>query len=82
MQEGVVIRGLWYLQVEVIIYVKLCDADTDSYKYEPMATLLAWCETIKKDKHYKHCHYQWKHFPLFLISVDGMLGREYLVVLS
>ena len=48
------IRGLWDLQVEAIIYVKLGDADSDSYKYEPMATLMSRWETIKKDKHGKH----------------------------
>ena len=35
------IRGLWDIQVESIIDVKLGDADADSYKYEPMAALLA-----------------------------------------
>ena len=34
-------RGLWYLQVNAIIDVKLGDADADTYKYEPMAVLLA-----------------------------------------
>ena len=47
-----------------------------------MAALLAWWETIKKDKHGKHCHDQRKHFSPFVFSVDGMLGREALVVLS
>ena len=36
------IRGLWDLQADAIIDIKLGDADTDSYKYEPMAALLAW----------------------------------------
>ena len=41
------IRGLWNSQVESIIDLKLRDADADSCKYEPMAALLAWWETIK-----------------------------------
>ena len=76
------IRGLWDRQAEAIIDVKLGDADADSYKYEPTAALLAWWETIKKDKHGKHCHDQRKHFSPFVLSVDGMLGREALVVLA
>ena len=64
-----------------IIDVKLGDADTDSYKYEPMAALLARWETIKKDKNGKHCHDQRKNFSPFVLSVDGMLGREALGVL-
>ena len=37
----VMIQGLWDCQVEAIIDVKLSGADADSYKYEPMAALLA-----------------------------------------
>ena len=36
------IQGLWYIQVEAIIDVKLGDDDVDSYKYKPMSALLAW----------------------------------------
>ena len=50
------VQGLWDRQIEAIIDVKIGDADADSYKYEPMASLLARWETIKKDKHSKHCH--------------------------
>ena len=35
------VQGLWDLQVDDIIDVKLGDANTDSYKYEPMEALLA-----------------------------------------
>ena len=73
--------GLWDCQVDTIIDVKLGDADADSYKYELMAALLAWWETIKKDKESKHCHYQQTHFSRFFLSVERMLGREALAVL-
>ena len=36
----VMVQGLWYRQVYAIVDVKLGDADTDSYKYEPMEALL------------------------------------------
>ena len=54
------IRGLWDWQAESIIEVKIGNADADSYKYDPMEMLLAWWETIKKDKHGKHCNNKWK----------------------
>ena len=41
-------QGLWDRQAETIIGIKLGNSDADSYKYKPMATLLAWRETIKK----------------------------------
>ena len=76
------VQCLWYCKVNAIIDVKLGGADADSYKYEPMTTLLARWETINKDNNGKHFHDQRKHFSLFVISVDGILGREVLVVLS
>ena len=75
------IQGLWDLQADSIIDVKLGNADADSYKYEPILVLLAWWETINKYKHGEHCYDQWKHFSIFFLSVNSMLGREALVVL-
>ena len=54
----------------------------DIYKYEPMPLLLDRWETIKKDKRNKPCHDQRKYFQPFILSVDVILGREALVVLS
>ena len=48
------IQCLWDQQADAIIDVKLENYDTDSYKYEPMAALLAWWEIINNDKHGKH----------------------------
>ena len=76
------IQGLWDRQVKTIIYVKIVNTDADSYKYEPMASLLVKWETIKKNKHDNHCNEQWNHFFPFVLSVDGMLGRKALVVLA
>ena len=41
-QGGMMVWGLCDRQVYAIIYVKLDYADSDSYKYERMAALLAW----------------------------------------
>ena len=46
-----------------------------------MADILALWETIKKDNHGKHYYDQRKHFSPFVLSVDGIIGREALVVL-
>ena len=76
------IQGLWDRKVEAIIDVKFGDADADSCKYEPMATLLARWVTINKNKHSKNYNDQRKKFSPFVLSVDGILGRESLVVLA
>ena len=46
-----------------------------------MAVILDWWETIKKYKQSKHCHNK-QNFFLFFVYVDGMLGREDLVVIT
>ena len=58
MWGDVTIQGLWDQKANAIIDIKLGNADTDSYKHEPMAVLLDWWETIKKYNHSKHCHGQ------------------------
>ena len=67
---------LWDSQVDDIIDVKLVDADANKYKYKPMKSLLARWENIKKYKHGKHYHERRKCFSPFVLSVDGILGRE------
>ena len=47
-----------------------------------MDKLLARWENHKKYKHGKQLHEQQKHFFLFVISVDGMLEKEYLFILT
>ena len=47
------IQGLWDRQVDVIIDVKTGDADADTYKYEPMTSLLSRWENINKDEYGK-----------------------------
>ena len=77
----VVVQGLWDLQIDAIIVAKFWNADADTYKYGPMTALLARWEMINKDKHGNYCHCQRKHLSKFVISVEGMLGRESIVVL-
>ena len=47
------IQGLWDQQAYTIIDAKLGEADSDSYKYEPMVVLLTRWETTNKDKNGK-----------------------------
>ena len=63
------IQNLWDQQVKTIISIKIGDADTDSYKHEPMSALLHWRESIKKTNHGKYCNNQLKYFSLFVISI-------------
>ena len=76
------VRGLWDFQVDAIIDIKIGDNDADSYTYEPMVALLARWETIKNDKRGKQYHNKQKHFSPFVLPVNGILGREDVLVLS
>ena len=66
------IRGLWDRQADSIIDVKLGDADVDSYEYEPMAALLPWWETFKKDKQGKDFHDERKRFSPFFVLLTTL----------
>ena len=46
-----------------------------------MKLLLAWWEKENKDNNVKHCHDQHKIY-LFVLSVDGILGMEAIVLLA
>ena len=78
----VLIRGLWESQADAIIDVRFGDSDADTYRKEPMDKLPDRWEKEKKDKNGKHCHEQHKRFYPFVLLVDGMLGKEALVVLT
>ena len=47
-----------------------------------MVILLDLWGKLNKDKHGNHFHKQWKQFSPFVISVDGMIGKESIVVLA
>ena len=36
----------------------------------------------RQNNHGKHCHNQQKHFSPFVIYVDGIIGKDALVVLA
>ena len=66
---------------DAIIDIKLGNVDADYYRFEPMAALLACWEKIKKDKQIKYFLNKRGGHP-FVLSVNGILGMEALVVLA
>ena len=76
----VLIRGLWEIHTDAIIDVRFGDSDAETYRKETMDKLLDHWEKEKKDNYGKHCHKQWKNSP-FVLSVDGMIRKEALVLL-
>ena len=76
------IWGLWEIQIEAINYVRFVDADAETYKTEGMYPLFHRWEIMKKDKHGQNCHDQMKHSSPFVLSGDGIMGKEAQVVLA
>ena len=69
---GVLIRVQWEIQMDAIIDFRFRYSDAENNVKEEIDTLFPRGEHMKKDKHIWHCHDQWKHFSLFVLSVmDG-----------
>ena len=47
-----------------------------------MEILLDWWGKQKNDKYSNNLHRQWEHFSLFVLYVDGMLGKEAIFLLT
>ena len=48
---GVLVRVLWDRHIDAIIYVKIGNADTDTYRFLLMVTLMDRWDKMKKYKH-------------------------------
>ena len=72
----VLIQGLWEHPTEAIVNVKFGDADTDTYKHDPMDKLLDCWDNQKKDNHGKQYHEQRKYFLVFFYLLMTCLERS------
>ena len=70
------VRGLWERSKHCVIDVRVSDVNQPSYILKCPKKVLAMAEKEKKKKHLKDCHEQRKDFPPFVVSVDGLLGKD------
>eukprot|EP00957_Ditylum_brightwellii_P034670 2628177-Ditylum_brightwellii.AAC.1 len=70
------IRHLWKRQVYTVISIRITDTDAKSHILHPLETLLAGKEKEKKGKYLIACLDQNQHFSPFVVSVNGILGKE------
>ena len=59
----------------MIIVVRFGYDDVDTWKPEVMDKLFSWWKEINNDKHGQHFHEQKKYFSIFVLSVDGVMGK-------
>eukprot|EP00957_Ditylum_brightwellii_P033827 2563836-Ditylum_brightwellii.AAC.1 len=72
---------LWKHQVDTVIDARITDTDVKSYISCSLETVLAAQDKEKKGKYLTSCLEQNRHFSPFVVSVDGMLGKEAAMVL-
>jgi hypothetical protein len=70
------ICGLWAHRTNCIIDVRITDVDAASNQSKDPQKVLATHEREKKKKYLEVCLEQHCHFTPFVVSTDGLLGRE------
>ena len=70
------IRGFWDRSSDCIIDVRICDVHQSSYLIRNPVNILKSTETSKKSKYLKNCLDQRRHFTPFVVSCEGLLGKE------
>ena len=70
------VHGLWERGTAAISDVKVVDTDAASYRDKDPMKVLELAERGKKRKYLKACLENRRHFTPFVVSADGLLGRE------
>ena len=70
------IRGFWKAGTDCILDVRVTDTDSKSYCKRTPFKVLESQEKEKKRKYLWTCQENRRHFTPFVLSVDGLLGRE------
>jgi hypothetical protein len=80
------IRSLWSKGTDCILDVRMTDLDAKSNKSRNLEKVLAAHEREKKKKYLKPCLnmflLSWYHVPPFVVSTDGLFGKEAKIVLT
>ena len=72
----ILIRGLWEKGTDCIIDVRVTDTNAPSAINKDPHTVLETHEREKKRKYLKACQDQRRHFTPFVVSCDGLMGKE------
>ncbi len=76
------IRGFWTRGTDCIIDVRVTDTDAKSYLSRDPAKVLETHEKEKKKKYLASCIAQRRNFTPFVVSTDGLIGKEARLVLQ
>ena len=70
------VRGMWQPQTEALIDVRVVDTDAPSHAHRTVSAVLATAEREKKRKYAEAAEARRASFSPFVLSVDGVMGRE------
>lgn len=70
------VRGVWQPQTTTLIDVRVVDTDAPSYVNNPVSKILQTAESEKSNKYLSASLDRRASFSPFVVSIDGVLGRE------
>jgi hypothetical protein len=78
----ILIRGLWERGTDCILDVRLMDMYAPTYQMKNPRNILEAAECLKKKKYLQLCINQHCHFTPFIVSAEGLIGKEAKTVLK
>ncbi len=72
----ILLRGMWKNQHETIIDIRVTDTDANAHKHQHPYAVLKKQEKEKRTKYLQPCLDQRRSFIPFVVSTDGLIGRE------
>ena len=69
-------RGCWETGTDCIIEVRITDTDANSNRSRDPMKILEENEREKKKKYLSDCLQQRRHFTPYVVSTDGLIGKE------
>ena len=76
LRGDIIIKGLFEQNQDCIIDVRVTDTDAPSYRTRNPYSFIKSQEAEKKKKYLRLCLEQRRTFVPFVVSVDGIIGRE------
>ena len=76
LRGDIIIKGLFEQNQDCIIDVRVTDTDAPSYRTRNPYSVIKSQEAEKKKKYLRLCLEQRRTFVPFVVSVDGIIGRE------
>ena len=74
--DNLFIRGFWERNTDCIIDVRICDVNQASYLTRKPVSIVKSAENAKKKQYLDACLEQRRHFTPFVVSCEGLLGKE------